>query len=179
MNYEQSKEIYKKYIDDHRANVKKAWDMFRIKLKGYKYLDNDFITNAIDTHINNHDLSKYGEDEFEPYRQKWYAYDGETTDEAIYESAWQHHKDNNPHHWEHWFNPKTQAFKLPNYGEAEKFTYLVEMLCDWIAMGMKDGNDDAMKWYQTNKDIVRLPNGEQEMVEEMLNLYYSGDDNES
>ena len=47
MNYEQSKETYKKYIDDHRANVKKAWDMFRIKLKGYKYLDNDFITNAL------------------------------------------------------------------------------------------------------------------------------------
>jgi adenosyl cobinamide kinase/adenosyl cobinamide phosphate guanylyltransferase len=172
MNYTESKEAYMNYINDHKANVQQAWNTFKENVGGYKYLSNDFIVNQIDYKIKNHDSSKYSDEEFDPYRQKWYTADDEEIDYDKYSEAWNHHKAVNPHHWEHWYNTATKSYEEATYGEAERFVYLVEMLCDWIAMGM-NGGLDAKVWYNENKNIIQLKDNEREMVEDMLVLFYA------
>lgn len=175
MNYKQSKETYEKYINEHKANVKKAWDIFQERLYGYKYMQYDFIRHIIDYNINHHDDSKFNINEFEAYRNKWYPANGEKIRDDNYAKAWNHHKAVNLHHWEHWYDTSTKTFEQAQYGIAEKFTYLVEMLCDWIAMGINGDKSNALEWYNANKDIIRLEDYDRTLVEEMLEKFYGGE----
>ena len=47
-----------------------------------------------------HDVSKYGDDEFEAYRNYFYPKEGEKKDRKAFDIAWKHHYTHNSHHWE-------------------------------------------------------------------------------
>lgn len=128
---------YKQYIDEHIANVKKVFNRYGQELCDRLLIDHSRLRDM----INDHDESKYSEDEFEGFRCYYYPTDEEEADKdgryyrkKKYEQAWLHHLRNNGHHPEFWIyldenkNPRLHAMDP---------LHLAEMLLDWAAMGIK------------------------------------------
>ena len=124
---------YKNYIIEHKANVKKFADWLVEKLPEiFEGCDLDTFYDIIEEH----DESKFSEEEFEAYAQKWHG-NGEETLE--YKEAWKHHWMNNEHHPEFWL------------GEDMPYIYILEMLCDWGSFGMKSGDLRELSDFYYNK----------------------------
>jgi len=93
-----------------------------------------------------HDLSKFSANEVDGYA--FYNFRGDNTKEveAVFESAWHHHKMNNPHHPEHWLSVDKRgnvtALPMP-------FIYVAEMVADWIGAGKTYGST-LEKWLPEN-----------------------------
>lgn len=90
-----------------------------------------------------HDLSKFSANEAFGYamydRKTGHGKDG-------FEQAWHHHKMNNPHHPEYWFNPNRsgELDQLPM-----EIIYAMEMIADWIGAGKTYGSS-LEKWIPEN-----------------------------
>ena len=149
---------YYNYILKHIECVKRAWETYFLPL-----LEENFIIESVSTselkdairkageNIQNHDGSKFGDDEFDSYRAKYYPTikeknadpDTKSIIEDEYEKAWDHHVKCNPHHPKHWIDPIT--------GEKKDMTleYIVEMICDWEGVSLYF-NDNALRWYEND-----------------------------
>ena len=161
---QQCENDYRTYVDTHIENVGKAWK------EEVSKLDDEFIKenyNDISILIKDHDLSKYGDEEFQAYRANYYPVDDEekTANEANFQSAWYHHFQNNPHHWQHWIDEEGELIPLENE-DIVKRAY-VEMICDWQAMGYVFG-DTANQYYNQNKDTIKLYPELKKWVEDLL-----------
>jgi hypothetical protein len=128
-------EDYKQYVIDHKERVSQfsSWlqescpDLFEnIDIEVF----NDLITE--------HDESKFSEEEFEPYAQRWHG-DKKKTPE--YERAWEHHWQNNEHHPEYWL------------GEDMPYIYILEMICDWGSFSIASGDMKELSDFYYNKAI--------------------------
>ena len=153
---------YIKYIDEHVKNVQKAWFEMKIRCKTYlTYMCPMSDFKLIEHCINTHDRSKYSSDEFEPYRKNFYPINDEekNNNKEDFDKAWVHHYMTNPHHWNHWSSIGRED-EMP-------FTFVVEMVCDWQAMGYKFGNN-AKDWYEKNKNEIVLGKRQRKWVEELL-----------
>lgn len=144
----------KKYILEHKANVKKFADWLKENLPElFENIDIELFDEMIDEH----DDSKFSEEEFEPYAQKWFG-DGKKTFE--YEEAWKHHWTNNEHHPEFWL------------GEDMPYIYILEMICDWGSFSIKSGNMKELSdfYYEEAKDDEdkMLSDNTKEIIEEIL-----------
>ena len=126
-------EEYKEYIIGHKERVTQfsSWlqencpDLFEnIDIEDFNSL------------IAEHDESKFSEEEFEPYAQKWHG-NGIKTPE--YEEAWKHHWMNNEHHPEYWL------------GEDMPLIYILEMICDWGSFSIASGNMKELSEFYFNK----------------------------
>ena len=126
-------EEYKNYIIEHKANVAKFADWLK---EHCPEVFEDLDLKIFDELIANHDASKFSEEEFEPYTQKWFNNSGKTPE---YEDAWLHHWTNNPHHPEFWL------------GEEMPLMYILEMICDWGSFGIKKGNLRELSDFYYNK----------------------------
>jgi hypothetical protein len=110
---------YKNYIIQHKRRVKQFADWLEENLPE---IFDDVDPEAFDEVIDEHDESKFSEEEFEPYAQKFYKQDefGKPLEFIPgWDEAWKHHWMNNEHHPEHWL------------GEDMPYIYILEMLCDW------------------------------------------------
>lgn len=148
-------EEYKNYIIEHKANVKKFADWLVENLP-------ELFTDATDVEtfyelIKEHDESKWSEEEFEPYAQRWH---GDKVKTSEYEEAWKHHWMNNEHHPEFWL------------GEDMPYIYILEMICDWGSFGIKKGNLRELSDFYYNKakddEEKNLSDATKEIVEEIL-----------
>ena len=143
---------YKKYIEEHRENIKKAFSELIICLD----LDNDVCIELFER-ILNHDLSKYSEEEFYAYRKYLYPINKQEKENAKeeFEKAWEHHWKNNDHHWEHRQNDTefTKETKLA----------ILENICDWLAMGYR-----PIEYYNKIKDKINLPKEQINFLEKIL-----------
>lgn len=152
---------YCDYVEEHLLNVAKAWKILQGALGNNWPMWDDYLFWTIDGLIREHDVSKMSNEEFIPYQQKFFPVEGRAAgcdclpfDDGIpvatdFGPAWEHHKANNPHHWETW---TTIPAGVPN----EHACHLVCMVCDWMAMGMKFG-DTAEEFYEANKKRIILP----------------------
>ena len=124
---------YMDYIDEHKSYVQKAYEWLRENcIEIFDKIDEkEFQEQIID-----HDNSKFSDEEFEPYAQKWFG-DGIKT--PAYENAWEHHWKNNPHHPEYWD------------GKDMPEIYILEMLCDWLSFGLKQDNPAELIDFYENK----------------------------
>ena len=166
------KEIeYKRYVDEHRSNVEKAWSHMRKHKKVLDYLESiyssniNFLLSSVDNQIQSHDMSKFSVEEWEPYRMHHHSVDEQEKidSQAVYEKAWEHHYTKNLHHWNWWaYNDQKDKMTL---------NYVIEMCCDWIAMSMKFGGD-AYHWYLKQTDI-ELGDKQKEWLTNILMLYYN------
>jgi hypothetical protein len=112
----------RKYIEEHKDNVRQFAEWLRGQLPElFENIDLDLFNEM----IQEHDDSKFSEEEFEPYAQKWFG-DGKKS--LAYEEAWKHHWTNNEHHPEFWL------------GEDMPYIYILEMLCDWGSFSIKSGD---------------------------------------
>lgn len=153
---------YLDYIEEHYSNVQKAWKIINKKCKGksFRFMGDDFIWHNIDKNVKMHDMSKLSTEEFTQYRQYFFPCDYESKNEDIFNKAWEHHKSNNTHHWQNWVSNKLDEHCL------------VEMIIDWMAMGMKF-NDTAKSYYEKNKSEINLPKWAIDLMYEIFECVYS------
>jgi hypothetical protein len=154
-------EEYKNYIIEHKANVKKFADWL---VENLPELFDSIDIEAFYEIIDEHDDSKYSEEEFEPYAQKFYGkqdINGKPLEYVPgYDEAWTHHWMNNEHHPEHWL------------GEDMPYIYILEMLCDWGSFSIAKGDfTELSKYYyeQARDDEEKnLSDNTKLIIEEIL-----------
>jgi hypothetical protein len=155
---EQKAEEYRAYVRQHKANVIAAWS----RLRNRAVTDPALITK-VDIRVPMHDDSKFSDEEFEPYRKFFFPVSPTEKRYEDFRPAWVHHYSNNPHHFEYWAN-KDGSFKS---AFSERQPYLVEMVCDWMAMGLQFGNT-ALEWYLSRKGKIALAAEDRSFVEFLL-----------
>ena len=154
---------YRIYILTHTTNVKKAYIAHKELIKDKLELREDDIA-ALDDLVAAHDQSKYSAEEFNAYRRHFYPTASESnmsqqvkdTFEEQFNIAWEHHYKNNGHHWEYWGDED-----IPN-------VYIAEMMLDWIAMGMANGNY-AWQYYDEHRDEIHVTDNARIKIETFLN----------
>ena len=165
----QQENTYREYIDNHRQNVQKAWLVMKSNTHCMdlitKYLNTNIeaAIELIGNLIDNHDLSKYKEYEFDAYRKEFYPVTPEEKEanKSAFDAAWKHHYYNNMHHWNWWY----ETGNMDNM----KFPYVVEMICDWEAMGYKFGNT-SKQYYEQNKEKIQLGATQRKFAEDLMNI---------
>jgi hypothetical protein len=160
---EKTKE-YRAYILDHKSNVSTAWHFLRNRA-----VTDPLLIATVDSLIAIHDDSKFSDEEFEPYRKFFFPVSPSEKSYENFRPAWFHHFSNNPHHFEYWIGDDG-TFKSTF---SERQPYLVEMVCDWMAMGMHFGNT-AIGWYSSRKDKIRLAPEDRAFVESLLSFESNG-----
>ena len=147
----EKKNVYMNYIKDHKENVVYAYNNYMIPLMNRT--KDEKLRRAIvkcGGNVQNHDLSKYEPIEFEAYRRYFYPTDFEKYDKesqkmtkVLYDNAWMHHHKHNKHHPEHWGLDKNPPEDMP-------LEYIIEMICDWIAMGIYY-KSSTKEWWESDK----------------------------
>lgn len=137
-NLYKKEQEYNDYLNNHIGKVVESFeDLLKYRDK-IEYLKDDSIVSKLRETISEHDLSKYSDEEYIPYRKHFYPLnDEETLATEEYENAWLHHYSNNPHHWECWciLNPDTGDFELKDDIDEEEYKYYtIERICDWMSM---------------------------------------------
>lgn len=169
-------EGYLLYIDNHIQTIDEAYS----KLFGKPFIELDaqeleiplerlkFARNKMKNDIDHHDISKYSDEEFDGYRNKYFMttyeqdlYDKDevykkSVDEA-FEKAWKHHYLHNDHHPEHWKwvdQDENGRYKLRDVARSEALEMplyaILHMLVDWQAMSIKFKNT-VYEWYNSGK----------------------------
>ena len=179
-NLEKTKkdEEYLEYIKDHILNVKRSFVNYMIPLLKKNNIssmisDEDLkaaIIKAAES-VQHHDDSKFGDDEFDGYRARWYPTQKEKNGDqeyqdlirAEYDKAWEHHYTVNAHHPLHWVDPKTKIAK------DMTLDAIIEMLCDWEGMSLKFGTS-TLSWYEKDAkdEKATLSPNSKAIVEELL-----------
>ena len=162
---------YKAYIDNHKKNVVETWEELKKNKIIYDYImaqnqkeNIENIESIINKNVQMHDNSKYGEEEWEPYRKHFYSVNEEEkkSSKKEFSKAWEHHKKTNTHHHEHW--------EEINKNNEMPLTDVVEMCCDWISMSKVLGGT-ALSWYKSQNNIF-LGDKQKEWTLFILNEYY-------
>jgi hypothetical protein len=155
---------YLDYIKEHRELVKKAFSIVHEVIKA----EVEYDYETMEMLIEQHDLSKYSAEEFTQYKAKFYPTKVEKENEEYLEDdfnkAWEHHKKYNFHHMET-INECVS--------ERMRFCYLIEMLCDWLAMSMKFKND-FRKYFTENIEEIKTHLTEEQiyLIEYIHNLLF-------
>lgn len=160
---------YKEYINNHRQNVHKAWSVIKANSDCMNIIAKNLHTSIdstirlIDMLVDAHDLSKYDSEEFDSYRKNFYPVSPEEKEanKEAFEVAWKHHYYNNLHHWNWWY----ETGNMDNM----KMPYVVEMICDWEAMGYQFGNN-SKQFYEQNKHKIFLGEKQRLLAEELMNI---------
>ena len=142
------------YIEEHKASVKKFSEWLKENLPElFDEIDIDVFNDL----IKEHDDSKFSEEEFEPYAQRWF---GNKEKSLEYEEAWKHHWTHNEHHPEFWL------------GEDMPYIYILEMICDWGSFSIKSGDMRELSkfYYEKAKDDEKknLSDNTKTIIEEIL-----------
>lgn len=154
--------VYRLYINEHIDNIKRAWNIMKVKCKDILIAENIDI-EQLEENVENHDLSKFTDEEFNAYRRHFYpSEEDKEVDKDEFNKAWVHHYTNNPHHWDYWV------------GKIQDMTpiYVAEMTLDWIAMGMKF-NNSALDYYNKNKNAISISKKTETLFFKLINKYYN------
>lgn len=157
---------YDQYLSNHILNVKNSWNniLYPALLTESDLTVEDFT--KISKVIDDHDKSKYEDEEYYAYLNYFYPTDDNPKDEDEFNKAWLHHQRVNPHHWQYHVLIKDSGELIPLDMPIE---YICEMLCDWHSSSATDPESTAYKWYQDNKDKMLLSNNTRKIVEKYIN----------
>lgn len=141
---------YFDYIVEHRKNLMTAYNMFAEMYRRHSTdlkmgLMNKAEFVELKDRVLNHDLSKFGKDEFNKYRLYFFNEDGVNKKpfEKGFKEAFKSHYMNNPHHPQYHLEHGTKMSRLDT----------VEMVLDWTAMSIKF-NDTPSAFYAMKKDSL-------------------------
>lgn len=161
-NKDEQSNIYTNYILDHMDNVRYAYKRFYNVFADcfpHVFLNKE-LNDVLYKNIINHDKSKLDPIEFEPYAKHFYPVAGESItdqDNRKYELAWLHHMNHNPHHPGYWVMHDVENNKAVITIYDMDDIYIIEMLCDWLAMGHYYGTSIQSYW---ESDGNKLPFGD-------------------
>ena len=148
-NLEIKNKEYKKYIDEHIANVFKVYKVYGDKLCERLGIDHERLGDM----IKDHDQSKYTSEEFEGYRCHFYPTPEEEADveskafrKKKFDSAWLFHLRRNPHHPEFWVYVDDEGTTRCHPMDP---MHIAEMILDWAAIGIVF-NDTAYEYWSKN-----------------------------
>lgn len=158
---------YLDYLERHIKNVEKAFKLVKDKCSDMRFIYDDVFFHTLQASVLCHDLSKLFEHEFTQYRQCFYPI-REYGEHEICDlsKAWEHHKNNNLHHWENWTLILSYDFH-PDDWEVN----CAHMVIDWVAMGFEFG-DTAKSYYEKNKDKIKLPSHAVDFIYEIFDRIY-------
>lgn len=147
-------EDYKNYVIEHKERVCQMADWLIENCPNvFEGVDFGMFMEL----IKEHDESKFSEEEFEPYAQKWFGDKKETFE---YEEAWKHHYMNNEHHPEYWL------------GEDMPYIYILEMICDWGSFSIAKRDFKELSDFYYNKAMndpeKNLSEATKEIIHDLL-----------
>lgn len=178
---------YFEYIQEHRNNVKKMYEELFVQDMGVLQTENISRSEfkqailSIKEGVENHDSSKFSNEEFEGYRIKYYPTEREQrliNEDQLYadtvqkniDVAWLHHQANNDHHPSFWCLDENKEFKDP---KDMTLGSIIHMICDWEAMSYYF-KQDTMEWYShAEKEKGYMTFQTKMYVEEILGLIYN------
>ena len=175
IKYEQLEDyqkIYFDYIIEHRENNLKVWNELK---KTNKKLLNKYpdIIAKVDKIIDEHDLSKFSDEEFYPYAEKFQG-NNKDSKEVLnnFQTAWLHHIHNNPHHWNYHIivsdeSPSESKDKTGLEPLPMPIFDVLAMLIDWESMSIKF-NNSTNDFYNTKIDKSFLHPETIKLIEELL-----------
>ena len=156
-------EQYDLYLENHRANVTKAYKWFK------RYMPS--LARGYEEQICLwHDDTKTNSDEYEAYDAYFYGKKKKTKQvEEDFNLAWLTHIHSNPHHWQYWVLITDDAglgrvvpLDIPD-------NYILEMICDWWSFGWGSGDlYEIFNWYDKHKKYMKLSKNTRAKVEEIL-----------
>jgi len=142
---------YFDYIVEHKRNILAAYNALcyaegnvpdgEPPIVGLTPMDEDRLRRRVIAH----DLSKFGELEFDAYRKKFFAEGGDEGDAITpysFEKAWKAHYSENTHHPEYFI-----------VGAMSK-TEMVEMVLDWCAMSIKFGGCPHAYYVSKREELI-------------------------
>lgn len=186
-----NKQKYLTYIAEHRNYVISAFVRIFVYNENKKFnvlvkegLMDSKIYHRLAEDIMHHDESKYSDEEFDGYREKFYPDSQVRTEEENrivdekFEQAWAHHKFNNSHHLQYWFihryNPDTDTIEDVEEGRYDMPLFAIyHMICDWQGMcGTKGGT--VIEWYTTKADDEKsyMTANTRALVDHILSILY-------
>ena len=153
---------YDLYLENHKANVTKAFKWFK------RYMP--ALARGLDDQICLwHDDTKTNSDEYDAYDAYFYGKKKTKQVEEEFNRAWLIHQHSNPHHWQYWVLitddaglGRVVALDIPD-------NYILEMICDWWSFGWGSGDlYEIFKWYDEHKKYMKLSKNTRAKVEEIL-----------
>lgn len=154
---------YDEYLEQHISGVQRAYEYLK---QIYPDLFANVDLGILDEQIKHHDESKYSEEEYEPYALYYYV--SKEKYSGIFDRAWLHHQNANPHHWQYWIlldedNPNKLTPQVMD------LNYIIEMICDWWSFSFNKGNlGEILNYYETNKDKIIFHPETKKQVENIL-----------
>lgn len=149
---------YVDYIEEHIANVKTAFQEYGDRL----CQELNISKFELEKNIYKHDMSKFSDEEFDAYRNYFFPCSNEEKDEEIFDLAWKHHYEHNPHHPQYW-RKDNYIMDMPNI-------YIAEMLCDWEAMSMKF-HDNTYEYYMKERDIKPFSEKTKKTLDRVIEIF--------
>lgn len=158
-------EVCLNYIKEHIANVQKAYYTYFYNNNKPIHIDGigedefrSYISSIKDA-IDNHDASKFSDEEFYAYRREYNPTESERKQmeddpeykaliDEEYDKAWTHHFMNNDHHPKFWkvINGKYSENNSP---KDMSLGAIIHMICDWESVSMYYGTN-TLEWYLNN-----------------------------
>ena len=161
---------YKKYIDNHIANVAKVYSIYGKELCEILGVDYERLGDM----IKDHDQSKYTKEEFEGFRCYYYPTAEEEADveskpirKAKYDSAWLYHLRRNAHHPEFWIYKDDEGHIRLHPMDP---IHIAEMIIDWAAMGIVFG-DTAYNYWHDNIHSKPLHSDSIALVDKCIDIF--------
>ncbi len=144
---------YLDYLEEHIENIRRAHDEVMRACSEMWFAKDDVFWHTLRQVVCEHDMSKFGAEEFVQYANAFYAdrYVDEQHAKAALATAWEHHKANNPHHHE------SAACDLD----------LVHMVIDWTAMGYRFG-DTAEQFYRKHAEEMNFSDAQVDFLNEIF-----------
>lgn len=165
---------YTEYIDRH---IKSVWEAYYASVDAFKavfpkvYEDKAKFSRLINI-IRSHDRSKYDPNEFHYYRARFFPvtsidYDSEKIKKG-FDIAWLHHAHTNPHHPAYWALADDNTLKIFDMPDI----YIIEMLCDWMAMSKYYNSSTADYWKSESAQKLPMSDYTKSKVNEFIEWMY-------
>lgn len=155
-----NRQKYRDELDKHRNDFEERLLLFLNSVNPNESFLTPECINKFKDLIGIHDVTKYGEDEFEYYRIDHYPVNEKEKkdNEDELKVAKKHHYKHNPHHWQHWLDDNGEPTPIP-------IIYCVEMVVDW---DLEEPGKSAYQYYQENKDEMKIHPRSREYIERLL-----------
>lgn len=152
-DYIEATRKYLDYLEEHLDNIEKAHEEVMEACMDMFFVTDMLAWWELMGEVSHHDESKFSAEEFTQYRAKFFpvAWDDKDRTKAGFESAWEHHKNENPHHHE---TVKTDLD-------------IVHMVIDWTAMSYKFG-DTPWDFYESKKADMDLSDAQHTLIIDIL-----------
>lgn len=155
-------ERYMRYVQKHRIRMADAYKEM-LTCPEVMNLGNEVLI-MLKQRVVFHDITKFKAEEFDAYRKNFFPISKKEKEDNLenFEKAWQHHYDNNSHHWQH----RRHSTEF-NKNDPEQVVNVLENVCDWLAVGYTYKNR-PYQYYEKHKEKIELCPEEKEFFEYII-----------